>query len=126
MRRPVRIAECCAQRRVGRWIAIVAVDVAKPRLELREGLGFEPAVLRHTVASPRAHLLEVPAGLGHADHGHLEAAATCYRLQGGEDLLVGEIAGGAEEYECVGACGRHDFFSTWPPNSNRIAESRRS
>src|SRR6185369_17710992 len=60
------------------------------------------------------------------DDGHVEVAAACHRLQGGEDLLVREVAGRAEKDEGVGTRGGHDFFSTWPPNSNRIAESRRS
>src|SRR5262249_59871874 len=48
------------------------------------------------------------------------------RLQRGEDLLVGEVTRRAEEDEGVRARGGHDFFSAWPPNSNRMAESRRS
>src|ERR1051325_6727172 len=49
-------------------------------------------------------------------------------LEGREDLLVGEIAARPEDDERVGAGRGHepDPFSTWPPNSNRMAESKRS
>src|SRR5262249_44760409 len=71
-----------------------------------------------------------PSRLRHADDGHVEVAAACHRLERGEDLLVGEVAGGPEEDEGVGTRSgrtlRHGFFSAWPPNSNRMAGSRRS
>src|SRR5262249_40171800 len=100
------------------------------RFELRERRRVEPAVPRHAVARAGPHLVESPPRLRHTDDGHVEVAAARHRLQGREDLLVGEVAGGAEEDEGVGARGgrtlRHGFFSAWPPNSNRMAESKRS
>src|SRR5438094_26769 len=49
-------------------------------------------------------------------------------VEGREDLLVGEVASRPEDDERVGAQRAHAPrpFSTWPPNSNRMAESRRS
>src|SRR5262249_26776288 len=89
----------------------------------------EPAVLGDTVARAGAHLVERPPRLRDADDGHVEVTAPCHRLQGGEDLLVGEVAGRAEENEGVGARGGrslpHGVFSSRPPNSNRMAESGR-
>jgi hypothetical protein len=42
-------------------------------------------------------LIEVPSGPGHPDHRYLEVAAFHHRLQSRKDLLVCEVAGGAEE-----------------------------
>ncbi len=77
---------------------------------------------------PRLQLVEVPAGLGDADHRHVEMAALDHRLQRRKDLLVREVAGGAEEHQRVGMELAHrdfprsarylpDGFSRWPPNS---------
>src|SRR6185369_15755651 len=80
------------------------------------------------VASTRAKLLERPARACHRDDGHVEMAAARHRVQRGEDLLVREVARGAEEDERVGTRRGHapPAFSTWPPNPNRIADSIRS
>ena len=64
--------------------------------------GSSAAVLLEAVARPGLELVEVPAGLGHADHRHVEVAALHHRLQRREDLLVGQVAGGAEEHQRVG------------------------
>ncbi len=88
----------------GRGVVVVAVHVAELLRQLREGLGVDAAaVLGH--AGPRAlhELLAVPARPRHADHRDVEPAAAGQRLEGREDLLVGEVAGGAEEDEGVGA-----------------------
>ena len=50
---------------------------------------------------------QVPARLGDADHRHVEMAAPDHRLQRREDLLVGQVAGGAEEDQRVRARGGH-------------------
>ena len=47
-------------------------------------------------------LVERPAGLGDADDRHLEPAAPRQRLQRREDLLVREVAGGAEKDQRIG------------------------
>src|SRR6478735_1782748 len=54
----------------------------------------------------------------------VEPAAAHQRLQRGEDLLVGEVAGGAEEDEGGGReLAVVHFFSTWPPKPLRMADS---
>ncbi len=80
------------------------------------------------VVRPRPKLVEVPASLGHADHRHVEVAALHHRLQRREDLLVCQIAGGAEEDQGVGMGIAHcespfgerylaaAVFSRCPPN----------
>src|ERR1051325_11069553 len=79
-----------------------------------------------------AKLRALPARPADPDDGHLEATAPGQRLQRRKNLLVGQIAGGAEEHEGVrrGGCHFHLFgtcagFSAWPPNSRRIADSTR-
>ena len=97
--------ELAAQRGERRRVGVVAVDVAQQRQELRERRLVDAAVLREAVARPRAELVEVPARLRDADDGHVEVPAPDHRLQRREDLLVREIAGGAEEHERVGLHG---------------------
>ena len=66
-------------------------------------------MLVEAVARARAELLEVQPGFGHADDRHVEVAAPDHGLQRREDLLVGQVAGGAEEHQRVGlsGCGHH-------------------
>src|SRR5262249_9562868 len=124
--RPACVAEGRSKRRVRRRVVIVTVDVAQPRGELGERLRIEPTVLGHAVVCTGLELVELPSRLRYADDWAVQLSAARHRLQGGKDLLVSEIAGPAEEDQRVGARGGHRFRSTWPPNSNRMAESRRS
>src|SRR5580700_9421501 len=78
-------------------IAVIAVHVAQQSAQLRERTGIDAAVPFETLAHPRLELLEPPAALGHADNRNVQCPALHHRLQRGEDLLVGEIAGRAEE-----------------------------
>src|SRR5262245_38514766 len=72
-------------------IRVVAVDVDQPTSERREGpLVHTASVLLDAVASARAKLLERPAGAGHPDDGHIQVASASHRVEGREDLLVGE------------------------------------
>ena len=73
------------------------------------------------VAGALDQLLARPGRPRDADHRHVELAAPRHRLQRGKDLLVGEIAGDAEEDQRVAAAGVAHFFSAWPPK----AESHR-
>ena len=93
-----------------------------------EGRRVEPAVLLEAVlragrsrrASSPPWPRRSPARRG---------AALQHRLERREDLLVGEIARGAEEDQGVRACGviglipRLRRLLVWPPNWKRIAES---
>ena len=64
-------------------------------------------MLLEAVAARAPELVEVPAGLGDADHRHVEVAALDHRLQRREDLLVREVAGRAEEDQRVGVGVAH-------------------
>src|SRR6185369_15775696 len=79
---------------------------------------------------PRAQSFERPAFPRDADDRDIEVAPPLDRLQGGEDLLIRQVPGRAEDDEGVAAgfVGCHDRppeDSWWPPNCRRSADSRR-
>ena len=101
-------------------VGVIPVNVTQELVELVEGGRIEAAVFFETVAGPLAELVEVPVRLGDADHRHVQAAAFDQRLQRGKDLLVGEIAGGAEEDKHVGTGCGHQVVT--PGNGRMKAE----
>ena len=99
-------------------IVVVAVHVAQQARQLGEGRRVEAAVLLDAVLRPRLELVQGPARLGHADHRRLQVAAADHRLQRREDLLVRQVARGAEEDQGVGVGVAHRGSSVaryWPP-----------
>src|SRR6266545_874328 len=122
--RALRVLELGLEPAEGRGIAVVAVHVAELGRQLREGLGVEAPVFRHAGFRPLDELRPGPARLGHPHHREVQPAPAHQRLQGREDLLVGQVSGGAEEDEGVGwrSIRRFHFFSTWPPKPNRMAD----
>jgi hypothetical protein len=101
VRRPAGRAELFADSLERRLVRVVAVDVAQQTAQLAERRGIEASVLLEAVLGTGVELLELPAGLRHADDRHVEVAALHHRLQRWEDFLVRQIAGRAEEYEGV-------------------------
>ena len=100
--RPLGAAQRLAQPIERVRIFVVAVDVAKQTRELGEGGRVDTAAVRlEAVARARAKLIEVPARLGHADDGHVEATTLDQGLQRREDHLVRQVAGRAEEDQRV-------------------------
>ena len=71
VRRPLRGAELLADGLEGRRVVVVAVDVAQQAGQLVERRRIEAAVLLEAVPRARLELVEVPAGLGHADDRHV-------------------------------------------------------
>jgi hypothetical protein len=61
---------------------------------------------------PLAQPLQVPPRAGHADDGHVQAVPLDQSLEGREDLLVGEVTGGAEEDDGVGTLAV-DLTAPW-------------
>ena len=114
VRRPLRGAERLAQRLEGGRVGVVAVDVPQQAAELLERRGVETAVLLEAVARPRLELVELPAGLRHADDRHVQVTALQHRRERREDLLVREIARRAEEDECVGMGFAHGDLASRP------------
>src|SRR6185369_1720837 len=129
--RPLAVAQPLFEPLVSGGLAVVAVDVAQQLGELGEGVGVgAAAVLGDALPRTFDELVAIPAGARNADHRHGHPAALHQALQGGEDLLVGEVAGGAEEDEGVrlrALLGHYlaSFFSTCPPKPKRMAESTR-
>src|SRR5262249_12134635 len=111
-------------------VGIVAVHVAQARQQAVHRLrAVDAAVRLDRIPGSLAQLLHAPGAARNPDHGDVEGAPPGHRVEGGEDLLVREISGRAEEDERVGAggvgCG-HDQalrFSSWPPNCLRMADS---
>jgi hypothetical protein len=103
MRRPSRCSEFLAQGPKRCRVRIIPVNVAQQSRELVEGGGINAsAVLLETVAGASLQLIQIPACLGHTDHGNIEVPALQHRLQRREDLLVRQVAGGAEEDQRIG------------------------
>src|SRR5262249_17444865 len=93
-----RLAECGESG----VVAVVTVNITKLRRQRRERLLVDTAaVLGKTGPRAGAQLIEVPASLGDPDHRHIQVAAPHHRLQGGKNLLVGQVTGGAEEDEGI-------------------------
>src|SRR5581483_5733235 len=77
-------------------------DVAEARTEgVEAGLVHAAPVLLQALAHAVAELVEGPGILRDPDDRDLELAVFDHRLEGGEDLLVGQVARGPEEDEGV-------------------------
>src|SRR6185437_2197509 len=100
--RTMSLAELAAQSGEGFGIVIVAVDVAEKREELLEGVSIEAAMVFQALPGAVLELVKGPAGFGHADDREIESLIADEPLQGGEDLLVGQVACGAEKNQRVG------------------------
>jgi hypothetical protein len=61
------------------------------------------------VFSTGAKLIEIPSSFGHPDYRDVKVSSLYHGLQGRENLLVSQIAGGAEENERVRVGISHDF-----------------
>src|SRR5438477_1193345 len=102
MQRAPRASELLAERRKRGRIAVLAADVAEAVAQLRECRLVDPAVLLHTLARAGPELLERRLRPRDADDRDVETPASRHRMQRREDLLVYEVAAGAEEDEVVG------------------------
>jgi hypothetical protein len=102
MHRSLRTAECLVEVSVDFGTPIIARHVAQQSRKLAERwLVAIIAVLRDAVVDPCPQLLNSPAVSGHADDRYLQAAALHHGVQRRKDLLVGEVAGGPEEYQRI-------------------------
>src|SRR5215470_7764754 len=101
VRRSMSVLELFTQRREGSHILIVSVDVTQQAKQFLKSYRINSAVLFQAVFSPRTKLIEVPSGLGNADHRHVEMAALHHRLKCGKDLLISKVASRAEEYQSI-------------------------
>ena len=130
VQRPLRLTKLLAQLGEGRGIVVVAVDIAQQRHQPLLRLRVRAAVMLQAVCRACLQLIQVPPGLGDADDRHVQSLVAHQTQQRREDLLVGQIAGGAEKDDRVGRrcsvmIAFTPVFSTWPPNAKRIADSSR-
>ena len=126
VQRPLGAAELAAQALEGGGVGVVAVDVAQERAQLVERAAIEAAVMLEAVACARAQLLERPARLGDADDRHVQA-----RRGGPSPAAPGRSACRRDRRwrrrrpARPNGCGAlMSCFSSWPPNSKRIADRR--
>ena len=103
MQRARRPVQRLPQALVGGRILVVAADVLQPRRQLRKRAGIDIAIVLEAVARPLAQLVQRPAGASHAYDRHIQMARADQRLQRRENLLVGQVAGRAEENEGIRA-----------------------
>src|ERR1044071_7446159 len=101
MRWPFRVFQLLAKHSEGRWILIVAVHIPQKADQLFKSGGIEPAMFLQAVLCASAKLIEIPSSFCDSDYWNVEVSSFHHRLQGREDLFVGEIAGGAKKNECV-------------------------
>ena len=111
MGRTLGRAEFLAQRRERGRLLIIAIHVMQQSRQLGERRRVEAAVLLDAVARPRLELVRGPAGPGHADHWHIQMAAADHALERREDLLVRQVALGAEEDKGVAVKFAHGSLS---------------
>ena len=83
-------------------ILIIAVHVAQQLGESLEHGFVKRPVRRDAVEGALPELIQIPAGLGHSDNWDVQPVPLHQRQQGGEDLLKGQIACGAEKHQRVG------------------------
>ena len=116
MQRTLLAFECLAQAVEGGGIVVIAVDVLQVGAQALEHGRIQAAVVFEAVAHAFAQRVDVARATGHADDRQFDLVVAEERLQGGEDLLVGEVAGGAEKHERVGSLGRSTqdrSFAAW-------------
>src|SRR5689334_20553903 len=121
MQRPLRAAERGPQPRVRHRVRVIAIDVLQLLRQARERVRVDTAVRGEAVVHAFAQPVDAPARACDADHRQVEAGVPHHRLQRGEDLLVCEVTGDAEDHQRVAV--RPHRRSTCPPNAWRIAES---
>ena len=108
MRGPLDRSELLAQGLKRCRVGIIATDIAQQSRKLAKGSGIDTsAVLLEALAGASLQLIKIPTGPGHTDDRHIEVPTLQHRLQRRENLLVGEVAGGAEEDKRIGTRFAH-------------------
>ena len=109
-------AERATQRVVGRGIAVIAPDVVEQGSEFRERRVVQQPLLLQTVVHQRAERRSVARRARDGDHRNIQVATARHCEQRRIDLLAREIAGAAEQHQCVGPRGgAHDFAGAERP-----------
>src|SRR5262249_20745132 len=111
VRRPARSVELVTDRLERRGIVVVTIDVTQQPTQRVEGDGVGHAVFDDTVVCPGPQLFERPTSFCYADDRHTQMASPDHRMQRRKDLLVGEVARGAEEHQGVRSGIAHCYIS---------------
>jgi hypothetical protein len=110
--RTLGLAERLAQLHVGVGHVVVAAHVVQERGEpVKDGVVVAP-VLFEALAGAVAQRVVAPVAAREAEDGHVEVFVAYQAVEGREDLLVREIARGAEEDDDVRARPGHQLFSS--------------
>ena len=99
---PARGTKHLAKLREGGGILIIAVDILQQAGQFCEGSIVHAAVLAETIVGALLKLFQRPARFRHANHRHIQFAVEHHLLQRGKNLLVGQVAGSAKKYQCIG------------------------
>ena len=89
------------------WVAVVAVHILQMRRQRRKRARIHAAVFLEALVRAGLERVEVHLRLRHPDDRYLEITAPDQRLKGRKDLPVRQVAGRAEEHECVRLEIRH-------------------
>jgi len=94
--------------------AVVAADHSEPAGEVVECVGVDVTDGgTDGVGGVVAQLVVVPVRRGHAHDREIEVPGRGQVVERGEQLLAGQVAGGSEQHERVGATRAHDRPLAW-------------
>ena len=110
MQRPPRGAQGLTKVLERRGVCVIPINVTQGRRELRERSFVNTAVVLNAVSCPRPELVNGPSSVCDTNDRHVEMTAANHGLKRRENLLVGEIAGGAEEDEGVRPSKSHRYL----------------
>src|SRR6516162_9455219 len=97
----LRVFERLAQRSESCCVLVIAVNVSQQGDQFFESFRIDSTMFLQAVFRASAKLINVPSSFGYADDGHVQVPSLHHCLQRGENLFIGEIAGGAEENKCI-------------------------
>src|SRR5215470_4172975 len=114
MRWPLCRVQLLADGLEGSCVFIVTVNIAQQAAQLVEGRRIDPStVFLDTVSRPLSELIEIPTCFSHPNNRHIEMAPFDHRLERRKDFLVGEIARGTEEHQCIRKGRGHALLLIW-------------
>ena len=88
-------------------VAVVAADVAEARCEAVPHHRVDVGLGGHGIVRVAPEGLVVPLRRRHPDDGDVEQPARLQAVDGREDLLLGQVAGGPEQHQGVGVADGH-------------------
>ena len=102
VQRILRLPQLRTQLRKSMDVVVVAIYIAQQAHQLLKGLGMNAAMLLNAVLGASLQLVQIPAGLGHADDRQFEALIADQPLQRRKNLFVRQVARSAQKHKCIG------------------------